>query len=116
MAIRNTLCALLATAALLCAGAAHADRKIVSVDYGIEASTSTVLMPSSTAGSVVLTCDGCKARSFRLTNDTRYLIGTSSATFAQFSASLQGSVRNVVVFVKPDLTVTRIMVSAAAAR
>lgn len=114
--MRNKVFASFASVALLCAVAAvRANGPITPVDYGIETSSTTVLMPSSTTGSVVLTCDSCNNMSFQLTGSTRYMIGTSAATFAEFATTLRGtSARNVMVFVKPDKTVTRMTVSAAA--
>ncbi len=111
---RNNLFALLVSAALLCAHAASADSPVVQLDYGIETSSSVVLMPSSTAGSVVLTCDKCNARSYRLTGNTTYKVGNTQVSFAEFSASLHGTARGVMLFVKSDQTVVRMTASAAA--
>jgi hypothetical protein len=115
MTIRNRLLALLAASALSVMTVAQADNpnKIVSIDYGIETSSDTILMPSSGLGTVVLTCTGCTARSYQLTNQTAYFIGEKQATFATFGAYLKTSgVRSAVLFVKPDgKAVTRIRVS-----
>ncbi|MEJ0036913.1 MAG: hypothetical protein WDO68_12650 [Gammaproteobacteria bacterium] len=117
MITRNQAFALFVSATLLCGAAAQAAGPITPVDFGIEASTDKVLMPSSSIGSVVLTCDTCNARSYRLTSGTLYKIGNSSASFAEFAANVRGApARNLMVFVKPDKTVTRMTVSIAAAK
>jgi hypothetical protein len=117
MTMRNNLFALLFAIAAGAATVAHAQVKVVSVDYGIETSTDTILMPSSNLGSVVLTCKDCLPRTFPLTSQTTFLIGDRPATFAAFGAFLRtaGS-RGAIVFVKPDgKAVTRIRVSAGPA-
>jgi hypothetical protein len=116
MITRHKVFALFASVSLACAAVSQAG-EITPVDFGIEANTSGVLMPSSSQGSVVLTCDDCNQQSFHLTNDTLYKVGNSSVTFAEFIASVKvGPPRNLMVFVKPDKTVTRMSVSAAPAK
>jgi hypothetical protein len=118
MTMRNSLLALLVT---LCGAAqfavvADANTGVVSVDLGIEASAETLLMPSSTAGSVVLTCDECASRSYRLSSQTTYFIGERAVGFAEFGAYLRTAARHAaVVYVKPDGSeVTRLRVSTTA--
>ena len=116
MITRNKAFALLVSATLLVAAVAHAGT-ITPIDFGIETATDKVLMPSSSMGSVVFTCDTCNARSYRLTSTTLYKIGNSPATFAEFVASVQVKpARNLMVFIKPDNTVTRMSVSLTAAQ
>jgi hypothetical protein len=118
--MRNSTLALLVTVAIAVVPVVHAqgaDNKVISVDYGIETSTDSMLLPSSTLGAVVLTCPSCAAHSYQLTNETSYFIGDKPATFAAFGAFLKtaGS-RGATLFVKPDgKAVTRIRVSALAA-
>jgi hypothetical protein len=113
MITRNKVFALFASV-LLCAAVVQAG-EITPVDFGIEANTAWVLMPSSTQGSIVLTCDDCNQQSFQLTNQTLYKVGNSPVSFAEFIVSVRaGSARNLMVFVATDnRTVTRMIVSAA---
>ncbi len=117
MTMRNNLLGLLFTIAAGAATVAHAQVKVVSVDYGIETSTDTMLMPSTSLGSVVLTCKTCTPKTFPLTNQTTFFIGDKPATFAAFGAFLRtAGARSAVVFVKPDgKAVTRIRVLAGPA-
>jgi len=115
MSIRNKLLGLSASVALLCAGASHAENKVVPVDYGIESNSATLLLPSSSAGSVLLTCSTCKQQSFQLTSETLFKVGQSTVTFAEFSALLRSPpVRNVMIFVTPNKSISRMTVSAPA--
>jgi hypothetical protein len=115
MIMRKNLLALLAAVALGAVTVAQAEVPVVSVDYGIETSTDVMLMPSSNLGSVVLRCDACVSKSFRLTGQTLYLVGTRPVTFAELGANLRaGGARSVMLFVNPDGSeVTRIVAPAA---
>ena len=115
MITRNKLFALFVSVSLACAAVSQAAN--LTPEYGIEANTSWVLLPSSSSGSLVLTCDDCNQESFRLTNNTIYQVGNSSVSFAEFVASARvGSARQLMVFVYPDRTVHRMSVSAAPAK
>src|SRR3569833_2986856 len=98
MITRNKVFALFVSVSLACAAVSQA-APITPGDFGIEANTSWVLMPSSTQGSIVLTCDDCGQQSFQLTNQTLYKVGNSTVTFAEFVASAKtGLPRNLMVF------------------
>lgn len=117
MITRNKVFALFVSVSLACAAVSQA-APITPGDFGVEANTSWVLMPSSSQGSVVLTCDDCKQQSFQLTNQTSYKVGNASVTFTEFVASVKaGPARNMMVFVATDnRTVTRMTVSLAPAK
>ncbi len=117
MTMRNNLLALLLTVAAGAATVAHAQTKVVSLDYGIETSTDTMLLPSSSLGSIVLKSETSTPKTFPLTNQTVFLIGDKPTTFAAFGVFLRtAGTRGAIVFVKPDgKAVTRIRVSAGPA-
>src|SRR5262249_34342566 len=85
MTIRSNLLVLLASAAIFASVAVRAESSVVSIEHGFEASSGTLLMPSSTSGSVTLTCATCNAKSWRLTNQTKFLIGERAVTLQEFT-------------------------------
>jgi hypothetical protein len=105
MSIRKNLLALVAI--VMGAATVPAVGQIVSLESGIEASADGMLMPSSAIGSILLTCDTCGQRSFRLTSETIYLIGQEKVSFADFSAHVRGTSYNVTIFIKTDEPVVR---------
>jgi hypothetical protein len=112
MTIRSNLLVLLAAAAIFASVAVRAESSVVSIEHGIEASTDTLLMPSSTSGSVTLTCATCNAKSWRLTNQTKLLIGERAVTLQEFTSYIQGTKYNATIFVAVgEPVVTRIRVS-----
>ena len=113
MAMRNNLRAFLVMVAIIATPAAHAG-KIFPVDFGIETSTGSMLMPGSALGAVVLRCASCEPHSYQLTNQTTYSIGEKPVTFAALGAFLKtAGIRSATLFVNPDgKTVTRVSVSA----
>jgi len=90
---------------------APAATKVISLELGIEAITDATTLPASTTGMVVLNCPTCTARSYRVTPQTTYFIGTNSVTLAQLNAFVSASgTRYLTIFVKPDESaVTRIV-------
>ena len=94
--------------------AAPAVTKVISLELGIEASTATTTLPATNTGTVVLSCATCKVRSYPVTPQTTYFIGTSSVTLAQLNAFVSTSSRRfLTIFVKPvESAVTRIVVAA----
>ncbi len=111
MDTKKTLLGLFAALAIGVLTVSHA--KDISVDYGLEADTSSVLLPASALGSVVFTCASCKSRSYTLTGSTLYQIGASAVTFAEFAAYARSqTLRPLTVFIRPDgSAVTRIVMS-----
>jgi hypothetical protein len=108
MTIRKNLPALVAM--LIAAIAVPAVAQVVSTEHGIEASADGMLMPSSAAGSIVLTCETCKQRSYRLSDETVYLIGSEKVSFTTFAAYIRGTSRSVGLFIKlNEPVVTRIV-------
>ena len=112
MTIRTDLLALIATVALGICTAVQAEDRVVPVDYGIETNTEWLLMPSSASGSITMTCPECKAQSYRLTNETVFLIGRQTVSFQEFSAYVRGQKLGAMLFVGVnDPVVKRVRVS-----
>jgi hypothetical protein len=113
MNIRNNLLLLVALLAI-CGGtaASRAATNIVSVEIGIEASTDMTTLPVTNTGAIVLSCATCRARSYHVTPQTTYFVGTDTVTLAQLNAFvISGGTRGMTIFVKPDESaVTRIVV------
>jgi hypothetical protein len=99
-------------AAWTSAPAAFAAASIVSVEIGIEASTDMATLPSTNTGAIVLTCGTCRARSYHVTPQTTYFVGSDSVTLAQLTAFISsGGTRGMTIFVVPDESaVTRVVV------
>jgi hypothetical protein len=112
MTIRKNILVLLAALAMSAATAVQAG-PIVSTEHGIETSTDSLLMPTSTLGSVTLTCATCVAKSYRLTKETLFQIGQRNVTLQEFTVFAKGARENAMLFVKAgaDPVVTRITVS-----
>jgi hypothetical protein len=114
MDTRKVLLALFATLAASVMSVTHAQGKITPIDYGVEASTAMVVMPTSTSGSIVLRCANCALRSYPLTSATVLSIGNKAVSLQQFNAylaTLTGG-RPMTIFITPDSSrVTRICVS-----
>jgi hypothetical protein len=87
MNIRNNLLVLVAALAICGATAAsHATTNIVSVEIGIEASTDMTTLPVTNTGAIVLSCATCRPRSYHVTPQTTYFVGTATVTLAQLNA------------------------------
>jgi hypothetical protein len=114
MNIRNNLLVLVAALAICGATAAsHATTNIVSTEIGIEASTDMTTLPLTNTGAIVLSCGSCRTpRSYHVTPQTTYFVGTATVTLAQLNAFvISGGTRGMTIFVKPDESaVTRIVV------
>jgi hypothetical protein len=83
--------------------AAYAASSIVSAEIGIEASTDMTTLPMTDTGAVVLACATCRARSYHVTPQTTYFVGTDSVTLAQLKAFVAtGGPRGMTIFVKTD--------------
>jgi hypothetical protein len=110
--------ALFATLAIGVLAVAHATVPVVSVDYGIEGSTDTTLLPTSTSGTVVFTCADCNARSYQLTDATTFFVGTAPVSLPQLLAYAKtAGTHSLTVFIKPKETVvTRIVILGQLAR
>jgi hypothetical protein len=113
MDMRKHMLALFASLAIGVLAVAHATVPVVSVDYGIEGSTDTTLLPTSTSGSVVLTCADCGSRSYQVTDATTFFVGTAPVSLAQLLAFAKtGGPHNLTVFIKPKApVVTRIVIA-----
>ncbi len=110
MDTKKTLLGLFAALAIGVLTVSHA--KDISVEYGVEADTSSVLLPASALGSVVLTCENCKERSYPLTSATVYQLGQAAVSYAQFAAYVHTATGPLTIFIKPDSSaVTRIVMS-----
>jgi hypothetical protein len=93
--------------------AAYAVSGIVSAEIGIEASTDMTTLPMINTGAVVLACATCRARSYHVTPQTTYFVGTDAVTLAQLNAFIStGGSRGMTIFVKTDESaVLRIVVA-----
>ena len=112
--MRNLLIVLAALTGFAMTAAAPAATKVISLELALEASPATTTLPSTSAGTVVLSCPACKLRSYPVTPQTTYFIGASGVTLAQLNSfvSTHGT-RFLTIFVKPDESaVTRIVASA----
>ena len=96
------------------AAAAPAAVKVISLELGLEASTDTVTLPATNSGPLVVSCATCKPRSYPLTPQTTYFIGSTSVTLAQLTSFVSTVGRRyLTIFVNPDASaVTRIVVAA----
>jgi len=114
MYLRHFLILLLAiTVGVTLPRAAQAATKIVSIEIGIEASTDMTTLPLTDTGAVVLACGTCKARSYHVTPQTTYFVGSEAVNLAQLNAfAAANRSQAMTVFVKPDESVvTRIVVT-----
>lgn len=83
--------------------AVYAASNIVSAEIGIEASTDMTTLPLSNTGVVVLACGTCQARSYHVTPQTTYFVGSDSVTLAQLNAFIAtGGSRGMTIFVRTD--------------
>jgi hypothetical protein len=115
MTIRNHLLGLLAAAAIVASVGARAESSVVQLEHGIETSSSALLMPSTTSGALTHTCASCNSKSYQLTDRTKFLIGDRAVTLQEFTAFIQGTQYNAVIFLGVgDRAVTRIRVSPPA--
>jgi hypothetical protein len=114
MNIRNNLF-VSAVALVICGVPAgiHAATQIVSVEIGIEASTDMATLPSTDTGAMVLSCASCRTRTYHVTPQTTYFVGTASVTLAQLKAFvISGGIRGMTIYTKPDESdVTRIVIN-----
>jgi hypothetical protein len=103
----------LTLAASISVPAVYAASGIVSAEIGIEASTDMTTLPVTNTGAVVLACATCRARSYHVTPQTTYFVGTDAVTLAQLSAFVAtGGSRGMTIFVTTDESaVLRIVVS-----
>ncbi|HLS80493.1 MAG TPA: hypothetical protein VK025_03725 [Steroidobacter sp.] len=85
-----------------------------SLEDAIETSTDAVVLPSTTSGSVTLRdCrPPCSMNSLQLTDQTRFFVGGSQVTYADFNAYvLRTGAQFLMVFHKPgEAIATRLMV------
>ena len=98
-------------AGLTFAGAAQAQRILVSPGDSIEVAASRVMMPSGGLGSVVVSqCDGCKVHQLSLTTESGLFIGKQPVTPQEFQAAVNARPdRLAIVFYRfDDSVVTRI--------
>jgi hypothetical protein len=112
--LRRSLLALLAiTTVATLPRAAQAAPNIVSVEIAIEASTDMTTLPLTDTGTVVLACATCKARTYHVTPQTTYFVGSEAVTLVQLNAFAAANRSHAMsIFVKPDESaVTRIVVA-----
>ncbi len=65
---------------------------VVSLERGIEASTDTVLLPTSVPGSLTVNrCPGCRSQALAVTTDTVFLVGTAKLPLSDFRARVAGA-------------------------
>ena len=104
-----TRCCLLLVA-IAAAGAVHAADTsppaafpVSSVERGIEADSSTVLMPASETGTITVNqCVGCRAERLSVTPETRYYAGTQQLTLRELKSLLTpGHTTLMTVFADP---------------
>jgi hypothetical protein len=85
-----------------------------SLEDAIETSTDAVLMPSSVPGTLTFRgCrEPCRLRSLEVTAESKFFVGATQVTLADFSAYVQRTGEQfLMVFRKPDGTaVTRMLV------
>ncbi len=103
-----TLATLLALAAAV---PAHAQLKML--EQGIEASTSTITLPTRENGRLeVRACAECPLQSLQASSASRYLVGTQALTLAEFTRYLREHPHvNLTVFSAQDTrNLTRVKV------
>jgi len=86
------------------------------VEQAVETSTLSVSLPDSNSGSIALkSCESCKSMLLRLTPSTRFLVGRSQVSYAEFIALARGAAdRNLGVFYNgKERTITRLIMSGA---
>ncbi len=86
--------------------------QVVTVENAIEASSDSVLLPTSIGGRLSVTkCSGCPATIAPGTNATRFVIGDSAVSLAELRSYLATRTRFVIVYVTvKDPVVTKIVV------
>ena len=111
--MRNrTSLAVIGLIALLTAGAAGAALHIV--EQAIETSTLSISLPDDVTGSIAVTaCGGCKPLLLRLSPDSRYFVGKSPVTYAEFLSLTRGTAaRQLNIFYDgKGRTITRLVVA-----
>jgi hypothetical protein len=95
----------------LCASEALAQgaASMVSLEVAVEASTTTALMPTSTAGVVSLT----SGTSYSVTADTTYFIGKKQVTLTQLNTYVALGPHSMTLFLKSGSSVVNRIVVAA---
>jgi hypothetical protein len=86
--------------------------QIVTVENAIEASSDSVLLPTSIPGRLSITkCSGCPTTVVPVTSETRFVIGDAPVGLADLRSFLAARTRFVVVYVSvKDPAVTKIVV------
>jgi len=125
MQTRNVLAlaALLGSSLLATAASAAGEQglhypDVVSTARAFEASTDTVLLPTSEGGRITVNhCGGCSAQTFETNSATTYFVGKSQVTLAELKTFLaDGRGHSVVVLASLTNSVaTRITVSGSLA-
>jgi hypothetical protein len=114
MNIRNNPLVLVAALAICgMTAVSHATANIVTVENAVEASTDMATLPVTNTGAIVLSCASCRTRTYHVTPQTTYFVGTDSVTLAQLNAFVISSgTRGMTIYVIPnDSVVIRIIVS-----
>jgi hypothetical protein len=118
---RTLILTLLATAL---APAARADSAVmgphypdvVSLERGIEASTDTVLLPTSVPGSLTVNrCPGCRSQALAVTTDTTFYVGSVKVPLSDFRARVAAAPSTfLMVFASvKDAVALRVVLHAA---
>ncbi|HWK49238.1 MAG TPA: hypothetical protein VNR40_05095 [Steroidobacter sp.] len=86
----------------------------IALENSIETYTDAVLLPTGQLGNLTFRncAEPCKLRSLEVTGESKFFVGSSSVTVAEFNAYVRRTGQQfLMVFYKPDRpTVTRVMV------
>nr|PZN79861.1 MAG: hypothetical protein DIU56_05115 [Pseudomonadota bacterium] len=103
----------IAALAALSSVRAHAQfRVMINAEEGIETSASSVVLPSSTEGSLLVTpCTGCAPLTLRASAQTRYFVGDNPVTLGELRAMLAtaGDVQLVVTYDRETRALNRVI-------
>jgi hypothetical protein len=96
--------------------AVHAPAALRIVEQAVESSTLSVSLPDRDSGSIaVKSCADCRPMLLRLTPSTRFVVGGSEVSYAEFSALARGGTdRSLGVFYDgKEHTITRLVIFSA---
>lgn len=102
-------------AAILFAGSADAERRVIPVTNGIEATTDGVLLPSGDTGKVLFkSCPACPQSKLEIGRQTEFFVGTDAVDFATLKRFVSsGGPYFMMLYHKPGESVfSRIVVAA----
>jgi len=87
MAIKRAVALLSLAIVLTGASRAHSENQLMPRENSVEASTDSVVLPSTPSGSIVIrTCMSCIPSGYQVNSQTQYLIGKDAVGFQEFIA------------------------------